>query len=195
MPTNYASIILAAGESIRMGFPKWQLRTSDGNYLYELLCKNYDSSGYETILVVNKTDYSFFVTKFKSSKIKIALNDDTSNGRFYSLVCGIKKLSETKSCILHNVDNPYYSKDLLKKLEKLIHNNEIVIPQYQGTGGHPCLISQKVINDIIIQKQPYPKINDFFKNYKIKRFDYNIPDILFNLNTPSVYSDFLKKHP
>jgi CTP:molybdopterin cytidylyltransferase MocA len=157
---SIGAVILAAGKGSRMGNPKWRLTMPNGEYFYQYLNNTYKRLGCETVTVVNNDDYEAIKSEIDSSNINITKNNRLDYGRLYSLQCGLKSLSDSKHYLVHNIDNPFISKDLLSILISAVSDYDFALPEYGGRGGHPLLIKNKVAERIIQCNEPYPDIRD-----------------------------------
>ncbi len=82
---------------------------------------------------------------------------------------------------------------MLKKLLTLHSPFDFVVPVYQGYGGHPILLSTKVIHDISFEQKNDLIFSDFLKRYNKKTIRVKDENILVNVNTKSAYLEFLEK--
>ncbi|MCK5170754.1 MAG: NTP transferase domain-containing protein [Bacteroidales bacterium] len=116
---EFSAIILAAGKSSRIGFPKLALRYNENKIFIEQIVNKFESFGCkEIIIVVNETGNNY-LTENKiqfSDAVKIAINKHPEWHRFYSLKTGAKSLSEDSTVFIHNVDNPFVNCEVLNEL-------------------------------------------------------------------------------
>ncbi|HSH50155.1 MAG TPA: NTP transferase domain-containing protein, partial [Bacteroidales bacterium] len=110
MRKDFSAIILAAGNSSRMRFPKLALKYNDTQTFTEHITKEYVQFGCtEVIVVVNAENYQY-LRKQKlpfDEKIKFVVNEHPEWHRFYSLKKGVQVLSKRSKIFVHNVDNPF----------------------------------------------------------------------------------------
>jgi molybdenum cofactor cytidylyltransferase len=185
------AIILAAGNASRMGNPKWQLKMPNGEPFYQFLCNRYKLLGCETVLVTNSHDYETIIRENQSNSFSIAINKRVDLGRLYSLQCGLKLLSDKKLYFIQNIDNPYVSNDLITQLIEGVTEHDFALPEYQGRGGHPLIISKAIAEKINQITEPYPDLREVLGQFKGNRIPFNNPNILLNINTPEDYERFL----
>jgi CTP:molybdopterin cytidylyltransferase MocA len=62
-----------------------------------------------------------------------------------------------------------------------------VVPVFSGKGGHPILLSEKIIDAIIKHKDIQVKLNEFLKDFIKIEVNTNTPSILYNINNPEIY--------
>ena len=68
---------------------------------------------------------------------------------------------------IHNADNPFANHKVLKALYSNRTDADLIKPVFKKTGGHPILISNKIVKDIVSYKNYDIHLNDFLKNYSI----------------------------
>ena len=149
---NISVIILAAGNSSRMGKTKFLLKFDNKKNFLEKIVEEYIGFGCRNIiLVLNQKGFKLL----EKSNIKIDKNITTiinkypEKERFYSIHIACKALKNTDYAFIQNADNPLINKALLNKLTNNILDFDIIVPAYKKKGGHPILISKKVIFGII----------------------------------------------
>lgn len=188
-----SAIIPAAGKGFRMGLPKWKLKTASGQYFYQHLCSYYHDSGCETVLVINEDDYDEFVSIPQSGNFKLAVNPAPHLGRIYSIFCGFQKLSQKSACFIHNTDNPYISHQLISLLSQRLNGYDYALPQFKNTGGHPLLINTQIINEIMNLTDFSMDFRQLLQNFNGARISWPDSEILWNINTPEEYDQYLNK--
>jgi len=194
---NCKALILAGGKSERMSSPKPFLNY-DGRTFLEKIVDEFQTYGIEeTIVVLNhelleQADEKY-IAKI-SKKCTILKNTNPQWGRYHSLKLGIDKAIGTDFCFIHNVDNPFVSSALIKKLYS--HRNEkgYTLPVYKGRGGHPVLISKEIIKTIHESMLSSITLKDVLINYNRKELVVNDDSILSNINTPDEYYREMIKH-
>ncbi len=190
---DFSVIILAAGNSSRMGFPKLALKYSESQTFIEHIADEYDRFGCaEIILVVNVDNYKYLKDKKLQfpEKVKIVVNEHPEWHRFYSLKTGVYALSKKRKVFVHHVDNPFVNYNVLYGLLNNTANADYIYPEYSGRGGHPILLSEKVINDITGRQENQIHLKEFLNHYhkkKVKVFD---ESVLININTVIDYKKY-----
>ncbi|MFK5856244.1 MAG: NTP transferase domain-containing protein [Bacteroidota bacterium] len=195
MINNYSVIILAAGNSSRMGKPKFLLVMPDGDSFLENITKQYSEFGCEDIIVVlNKFGVKLLENHPQNlpPKIKIVLNSNFSLGRFSSIKAGVKQVAS--NCVfIHNVDNPVMKIEVLNQLYDAKTHADVIKPVINNRGGHPILISKRVCDDILIEKENELNFKDFLNSYSTKEVEVSSKSILLNINTNEELAEFMKQ--
>jgi CTP:molybdopterin cytidylyltransferase MocA len=187
---EFSAIVLAAGESSRMGFPKLSLRYNENEIFIEHIVEEFGKFGCrEIIIVVNKQGEKYLIEndiQF-AGNVKIAVNTHTDWHRFYSLKTGVKALSEGFGAFIHNVDNPFVNKKVLESLASYSTKADYVNPSYNKKGGHPFLLSQNIINNIRSSQEDQLHLKEFLNQYSREKVQVNDEKILVNINTMEEY--------
>ncbi|OFX85390.1 MAG: hypothetical protein A2W99_08085 [Bacteroidetes bacterium GWF2_33_16] len=189
-PLDYSVIILAAGKSSRMGKPKWSLNYDHNTSFIEHIISEYHGFGCkEIVLVINETDYSSFVEKKYTvpDNFKLLINKYPEWDRFYSLKLGAKELSCLQPVFVHNVDNPFVNQDVLDQLLNNLDVADYIVPEFDGRGGHPILISNKIIEKVLSTKENILHFKEFMNYFSKTKIYIDDKKILVNINSLDDY--------
>jgi len=144
------AIILAAGESKRMGFPK-MLLPFHGATMIENVIANVSESLVESALVVLGAEKDKLIEVIKKTTATWCYNYNYKEGMLSSVKCGFQNLSlDIKVVLVFQGDQPLITSDVINSLIESYKSSGkgIVIPVYNGKRGHPLLIDRKYSNDI-----------------------------------------------
>jgi molybdenum cofactor cytidylyltransferase len=177
------AMILAAGESKRMGKPKLLLPFGEKTII-ETIVETVVSSKVEKTLVILGSDRETIEEKIKNSPVEIVYNPDFRSGMLSSVQCGFKALSEeTRAVLVVLGDQPKTSTSVINKLIDAYRSSGkgIVLPVYKKERGHPVLIDVKYGEEV---ENLSPEIG-------LRGTVYNHPeDILeVDVETPSIFQD------
>ena len=192
---EYSVIILAAGKSSRMGVPKWSLQFDEKSSFIEHIISEYHSFGCkEILLVINETDYSSFVEKNYTlpENGEVVINYHPEWDRFYSLKIGVSKLEKNQPVFIHNVDNPFVNQDVLDQLLNNLDVADYIVPEFDGRGGHPILISQQIIQKILLRQENILHLKEFLSKFKKLKVGVNDDKVLVNINSMEEYNQYFK---
>jgi len=187
---KYSAIILSAGKSSRMGVHKFSLRFNDSTTFLENMVNEYNAFGCNEIIIVLNPDGASFLDQLKlslPSNVTIAINHHPEWERFYSLKLGAKLLLKTDSTFVSNIDNPFVNHSVLSLLTKHYKDADYLNPIYKGKGGHPFLISEKVIADLGSEELDQIHMKEFLGRYSKKSVEVDDERILLNVNTNEEY--------
>jgi CTP:molybdopterin cytidylyltransferase MocA len=186
-----SALIPAAGNSGRMGRDKALLQAGNGLTFVKNLVTLFGQYGCDpVILVVNE---QFDPSPFRAENIITVVNRNTEKGRSWSICLGLEQVPGGRACFIQNIDNPFAGPGLLDVLVKAMTPDGYMVPQCNGRGGHPILLGSEVADDLRQQKE----FTDF--RFELQRFNrvevpYNDERILWNINTPDEYKEFLRRN-
>lgn len=144
------AIILAAGESKRMGFPK-MLLPFHGTTMIENVIANVSASLVESTLIILGAEKDRLIEVIKKTTATYCYNDNYKEGMLSSVKCGFQNLSlDIKDVLVFQGDQPYITSDVINRVIEAYKSSGkgIVIPVYNGKRGHPLLIDRKYWNYI-----------------------------------------------
>jgi len=187
------SIILAAGESKRMGFPKMLLKFN-GKAMIEKVLDNVAESDADGILVVlgaGSEDLTDIVRKYD---VKYCYNKNYRAGMLSSVQCGFKDLpSDTDATLVFQGDQPFITPAVINMVINAYKTSEkgIVIPVYSGKRGHPLLLDIKY-SDQIEGLDPSIGLRSitYLNSSDVLEIETNEPGILRDFDT---YEDYIKE--
>jgi len=147
-----AAVILAAGESRRMGTPKALLPYRGATFLdYLVQVTRHPRVGELRVIVgphaalirgMSQVDPASFV-----------LNEQWESGQISSIQAAIRSLPPdvTDGLILCLVDHPFISPDLVGTLIDRFYSSGkfIVLPTYKGRRGHPVIFSAALYDELL----------------------------------------------
>lgn len=187
---EFSVIVLAAGKSLRMGFPKLSLQYNKSTIFIEKIINEFSDFGCkEIVVVVNNTGNDYLIKhniQFPKN-VKIVLNQHPEWHRFYSLKLGVKALNNIQNTFVHNVDNPFVTTSLLEELVVGLEQAQYIIPEFQKIGGHPILLSEEIIKSIYYTEENQLHLKEFLSQYSKLRITVSDERILANINTPKDY--------
>ncbi len=192
----FSVVIPAAGYSTRMKQPKALLKFDKNTVFIEHIIAKYmqHRSCCELVLVVNSELANLLQSyKLDMPKLKITVNNHPEKERFYSVQCGMKALTYPENVFLHNADNPFVKQKTLDELILRIKGFDFAVPQYHGKGGHPVLLSSKIVTDIIAERNTNQNLKDFLKKYKKNYVPVDDKNILVNINSAEDYRHLFGK--
>lgn len=139
------AIILAAGESKRMGFPKMLLKFN-GISMIEQVIRNVNESVVDHAFVVLGAYREVLAEIVEQMSVKHCYNDNYKDGMLSSVKCGFRNLpSDADAVLVFQGDQPFIKADIINEIVKAYKSSDkgIVIPVFNKKRGHPLLISNK----------------------------------------------------
>lgn len=144
------AIILAAGESKRMGSPK-MLLPFNGRTMIELVIDNVTNSDVENTMIVLGAYKEELLELIRKTAVKYCYNDDYKDGMLSSVKCGFRNLPETfETVLVFQGDQPLITPKVINTVIEAYRSADkgIVIPVYDKKRGHPLLIARKFRDEI-----------------------------------------------
>jgi len=138
-----SGMLLAAGESKRMGKLKQLMPLGQSTILEQTIHNLLDSTLDELIVVVGNRAEE--ITRAIADKpIKIAVNHNYQQGMSSSITAGLHMINhQAQAVMLILGDQPFIDSSTINKLISEFHGNDkgIAIPIYKGRRGHPVIFS------------------------------------------------------
>ena len=140
-----SAILLAAGESRRMGKPKQLLPLGKSTILGQAIDNLLDSEVSEVIVVVGYMAGEM-IKAIARRPVKIGINPLYSQGMSTSIAAGLKLIDDgARAIMLALADQPFIGRETINRLIAAFadHNKGIVFPSYQGRRGPPIIFAVK----------------------------------------------------
>jgi molybdenum cofactor cytidylyltransferase len=139
------ALVLAAGQSRRMGSPKQLLPFGDGTIL-ERTVVNVRRSGVDRVIVVLGHRASEIAPRLAGQPVEIIVNPEYHSGMSSSLRCGLEHAPPTAAAFMIVLgDQPLVRPEIIDRLLAAYADGDkgIVAPIYQERRGHPVIISAR----------------------------------------------------
>lgn len=147
-----AAVILAAGESRRMGTPKALLQHGGRTFLERLLVAARHPKIAITRVVLGCHSQQV-QAKLQLDPATVVLNPEWKKGQLSSIHAALKTLptGATDGIILFLVDHPFVSSNLIGVLIEHFYmsGNPIVLPTFEGKRGHPVVFSSTLYDELL----------------------------------------------
>ena len=147
-----AGLILAAGESSRMGQDK-ALLTYRGQTFLEAIIRTLRAAGLEQIAVVLGHHAEEIQRATNLRGIQVVINPNYRQGQTTSLQAGLRALSAgaLEAVVLCLVDHPAVSSKVVTHLLATYRATRapVVIPTFQGQRGHPVVIGRRLFDELL----------------------------------------------
>ena len=144
------AMILAAGESKRMGKPKLLLPFGEKTII-EAVIDNIIQSKVEKNLVVLGSGWEKIKEKIKHLPLKIIVNPYFTRGMLSSVQLGFQALPKNTQAVLVVLgDQPAVSSAIINEIVDAFKRTRkgIVLPVYKNNRGHPVLIDMKYRDEV-----------------------------------------------
>lgn len=192
------AIILAAGQSKRMGKPKPLLRFNDQTFLEQIISV-LKHSDVDRITVVLGAEADTIRKSVDLTGTNIVINQDYQRGQLSSLIAAIEQTSEdTEAILLCLADNPFITKEVVNQV---IHkfketNNPIIVPVFEKNRGHPTLFSRLLFNELLNAPEEKGARYVLYSNEgKILELEVSERGILIGIDTSDDYKCYFGANP
>jgi len=193
MKKKICILILAAGESKRMGKAKLLLHY-DQKTIIEDVVHNCLSSNSDKVIVVLGGHREKILPLIKHLPVSVIFNPDYKKGMLSSIQCGIRSLPPNTGAIIFVLsDQPGIPSDVIDLLIDTYNKTKkgILLPVFSQRRGHPILIdvkyTEKILNlspDIGLRRLIHAHPDD------ILEVPVDNPNVLKDIDTPEDYKRF-----
>ena len=190
-----SAVILAAGESKRMGKQNKLLLPVAGEALLVKLIKSVCDSDVGQVIVVIGHEAEKIRRKLNNFPLSFVYNPNFSEGMTTSIKCGVKEVSpDCDGYMICLADMPFINTSEINKLIHAYDQNRIkekrliVIPVYQGHRGNPVLFSTEFREDILGHKMEYGCKGVIMNNFEsVKEIEMDDDSMLLDVDTLEDY--------
>lgn len=184
---NTAAIILAAGESSRMGRPKALLPFRGGTFL-SVLAETLGARCSPVIAVFGAG--AEHLTASAPAGVVPVTNRNYKLGMLTSLQAGLGALASPGRALFTLVDHPAIAVPTIDAL--LRSHAPIAIPRSRGKRGHPVALGESIIDEILAEPAT-SKIHDVINRHagEIEYVDVNDPGIYDDIDDAAAYRELM----
>ncbi len=188
---NPAAIILAAGESRRMGRPKAFLPFRSGTFLSNIAATL--GQRCSPVIAVFGFDAARSIQTARPLGLKAVENPDYPLGMLTSLQAGLRAVpNEADAVFFTLVDHPAIS---LATVDALLRSEALIaIPRFESTRGHPVLIRRAIFQEFL-EEPPASKVRDVIDRHadEIAYIEVGDPGISDDVDDPARYEKLLAR--
>ena len=199
--SSFAGVILAAGESSRMGtdkallpWPPGESQTVRKDTFLSAAIHSLSLSTDFVLVVAGKNEADLAPIAYVNAATVIT-NSDPSRGQFSSLQIGLREVLNRgrDAAIITLVDRPPAPANVLQTLreqfEAAPQNIWAVVPEFEGKHGHPFVAGREMIEGFL--REPVSgNARDVEHRYQehIQYIPVGEPFVTLNINTPEDYA-------
>jgi molybdenum cofactor cytidylyltransferase len=186
-----AGLILAAGESSRMGTDK-ALLIYRGRTFLEGIIATLNESGISRIVVVLGHHAEDIRRTVNLRGAEVVVNQNYSQGQTSSLQAGLQALisPELEAILLCLVDHPAASAQTIRELIAGFRKSPstVVIPTYRNQRGHPVLIARALFDELL-QLGTEAGANSVIRRHRPQTslIEVEDPGVLVDVDDPEAY--------
>ena len=198
---SFAGVILAAGESSRMGTDKALLpwpppsgQAPSGETFLSAAIRSLSLATDFVLVVAGKNEAALAPIAYASGAV-IVVNPNPERGQFSSLQIGLHEVLNRgrDTAIITLVDRPPASSTTVQALRDAYEgagkNSWAVVPEYSGKHGHPFVAGREMI-EALLQAPPTSTARDVEHKHQdhVLYLPLDDPFVAVNINTPDDYS-------
>jgi len=195
-----SAIVLAAGESKRMGRTK-QLLDVGGKPLLQLILDGILQTDVDEIILVLGHEAERIREKIDTSRVKVVVNRDYSKGMSTSIRRGVQALDERSEAFFivladqPGIESRVYNL-LIREFRNRFPQKTIFLPAYKGRRGHPALFSVKHRHEAsrIQGDRGFREVLEMVPQ-EVFLVELESESIVHDLDTPEQYQNFMGKKP
>lgn len=191
-----AAIVLAAGQSKRMGQPKMLLPWGQTTVLGQVI-ETLRRAPVQDIVVVTGGEREKIELLLEPYGVRTIYNEAFAQGEMLSsLQCGLRaQLPQTQAALICLGDQPQMETGTVRLLCQAYRTRPsgLIVPSYQRRRGHPWLVARLFWEELLHMRAPESP-RDFLKRHAddIRYLELDTPSILQDLDT---LDDYLKSRP
>jgi CTP:molybdopterin cytidylyltransferase MocA len=201
MPTGVAAIVLAAGESRRMGRAK-ALLDWGGKPLLQHQIDELTSAGCAPIVVVLGHEADRIAAAVRcDGGCRVVRNRDYASGRASSLRAGAEALPDNAAAVVvASVDTPVRGatvRALIEVWKGRPGPDAIIVPRHAGRNGHPSLFDGALLTELRAVREESQGLRAVRRAHADATtfLDIDDPLVTLNLNTPEAYDSVTTLQP
>lgn len=144
-------IILAAGDSLRMGYPKAILPLGTDTFITRILATLKTVELPKPIIVLGRTA-SAIRAEIKDWPADVIINPDPDRGQLSSIQLALSHMNpDSAAAMIWPVDQPVVSVDVVRRLTQLFISSEpkIAFPVHGDKNGHPAIFHRTLFQEFM----------------------------------------------
>jgi molybdenum cofactor cytidylyltransferase len=146
-----SGIILAAGESTRMGSPKALLQIGDKSFAQRIVDTLIASRVLDIVIVLG-ADAEPIQDQLNWFEGKTVINREWTKGQLSSVLVGLRAVEQQDlyGVLIWPVDRPLVSRHVIVGMlhQFWTKQKKIVVPIYKGRRGHPVLFGKELFHEL-----------------------------------------------
>jgi len=191
-----SAIILAAGQSKRMGQPKMLLPWGTSTVI-EHVITTFLNAGIEDVIVVTGGAREQVEGPISQYPVRKVHNNDYATGEMLSSIqCALRAMpDEARAALIGLGDQPQVQDKSVRLICEAYRDSQsrLIVPSFQMRRGHPWLVARPLWSEILALKPP-ESLRDFLNRHaeEIHYVSVDTQSVLADLDTPE---DYQKSRP
>ncbi len=187
------AVILAAGESVRMGHPKSLLEYAEGETFLRHLAGVFASAGCDVTAVLGHEAARIAA---EHAHLATVHNERWLDGQLSSARLGIARALAAGAplILVHPVDTPAIAAESVATLLLRSTSHCAAVPLYRGKAGHP-LVLPHACAQVILRQESARTLEEALRSVDVESVETDDPGVALNLNTPHDYERAFGRPP
>ncbi|MGI8784510.1 MAG: nucleotidyltransferase family protein [Acidobacteriota bacterium] len=186
------AILLAAGESRRMGFPKALLDLAGKTFLEHILA-TFRRVPFRSVTIVLGAEADRIRQSCRiTPEVACVVNEEYKLGQLSSLQAGLRRCDSraVDGFLVALVDHPLVTSCSMRALMRVLGRNpeSIVVPVFEGRRGHPVLFAASYYDDLLeapLEDGARSVVHRHAE--KVVQWPVRDPGVLRDIDTPELY--------
>lgn len=182
------AIILAAGESQRFGRNKLLEPIGDMAMIERVVDAHRRARKVHDVVLVHGPGHEEDYSWLRGTHLHMVENPDPAEGMVSSIRAGLRSTwLHERDFLVHPADVPFVSAEIIDRVVSTFLGREcsIVLPSFQGLGGHPGMFAAGLASDFFLHGDNQGA-REILLRYQAKtvRLRVHDPDVCFDVDTP-----------
>ena len=193
-----AAVLLAAGESSRMGQPKPLLPWGELPLVRYQVDSLTDAGATSIVVVLGPSTLDAVSHVEGIDSVRTVINYRAAEGKTTSVRLGVSQVTEdAESVLLLAVDQPRTASIMRRVIDA--HESDVSLithPTYQGRGGHPIIFRRLLIPELLAVSEERQGIREVVSRHMdtLRRVELGDPMVRLDLNTMEDYEAALEQY-
>jgi len=188
-PQRIEAILLAAGESRRMGYPKPLLSVGTENFIERTIALTLGVAS-RLVIVLGAHAARVRLAVAPDSRITVVENPNFRLGQLSSLKVGLSEVisSGADAIIVHLADHPLVAPATFRALVDDYRRTAqpIAVARYHGRRGHPVIFDRAVFAELLaVPEDQGARVVVNANPARVLYVDVNDPGVVLDLDTPA----------
>ncbi|MBV8771705.1 MAG: nucleotidyltransferase family protein [Deltaproteobacteria bacterium] len=188
MKRRIEGVLLAAGESRRMGFPKPLLHLADGETFLAHTATAMLTVVGRLVIVLGAHRRAVEAAVPADRRISVVENSRYVLGQLSSIKVGIQQVSAmADAALVHLVDHPTVRESTFQQLQDEFESGDkpIVVTRFQNRRGHPVIFGRSIFPELLDASEAVgARMVVNAAPERVGYSDVNDPGVLLDLDTP-----------
>jgi len=196
-PEKYkvGAIILAAGQSTRMGRNKMLLPIAETTIIQTIVSEVAATSARD-IVVVTGHEAAQLTDRLQSYSTRCVFNPDYADSEMIvSIQVGLRSINEhLQAALIVLGDQPRIRHDIVQQVIDACEPGALIVPSHQRQRGHPILIDRALWADILSLPST-ATLRDFIRSHedRIRYVEIDSDSVLKDVDTPEDYQELIHR--